>query len=64
MGELLERYRKKFEWYRMCLPKKHREVFDKILDKSNEEEALRAVPGQTWAIAYAIKTFEHSKDLR
>lgn len=51
MGELLERFKQKFEWYRMCLPKRHREVFDRIVEKSaNDEEALRAVPGQNDAV--------------
>lgn len=51
MGKLLSKYKKKLEWYRMSLPKKHRAVFDKILDKSaNDEDALKAVPGQTEAV--------------
>jgi hypothetical protein len=51
MGEQLDKFKQKFEWYRMCLPKKHREVFDRILEKSaNDEDAMRAVPGQTDAI--------------
>jgi hypothetical protein len=34
-----------------CYAKKHREVFDRIVEKSaNDEEALKAVPGQTEAI--------------
>lgn len=47
MGESLDKFKQKFEWYRFCLPKKYRAVFDRIVEKSaNDEEVLKAVPGQ------------------
>lgn len=53
MGELLDRFKQKYEWYRFCRPKKHKAIFDRIIEKSaNHEEALKAVAMQTEAIIF------------
>ncbi|HEY3422590.1 MAG TPA: hypothetical protein VGK13_05475 [Methanocellaceae archaeon] len=48
----LQKIREKFEWYRMTLPKRDKEAFDRILEKSEgKERSIAALPGdQTAAV--------------
>jgi hypothetical protein len=42
----LQKIREKFELYRMTLPKRDREAFDRVLERSEgKEESIAAVPG-------------------
>jgi hypothetical protein len=42
----LQKIREKFEWYRMTLPKREKEAFDRILEKSEGKElSIAAIPG-------------------
>lgn len=46
----LQKIRKKFEWYRMTLPKREKEAFDRILEKSEGKElSFAALPGDRTA---------------
>jgi hypothetical protein len=44
MSLLIDKFKAKFELYRFCLPKHHREIFDKIIVKS-DEQTLATTPG-------------------
>ena len=42
----MQQIREKFEWYRMTLPKREKEAFDRILEKSEGKElSIAALPG-------------------
>jgi hypothetical protein len=46
----LQKIREKFEWYRMTLPKREKEAFDRILEKSEGNElSIAAMPGDRTA---------------
>jgi len=46
----LQKIREKFEWYRMTLPKREKEAFDRILEKSEGKElSIAALPGDRTA---------------
>ena len=43
----MQNIREKFEWYRMTLPKREKEAFDRILEKSEGKElSIAALPGE------------------
>lgn len=50
--DLLKKIRDRFEWYRMMLPKRQRDAFDRVLEKSEGKElSIAALPGdQTAAV--------------
>lgn len=46
----LQKIREKFEWYRMTLPRRDRDAFDRILEKSaGREPSIAAMPGDRTA---------------
>ncbi len=46
----MQKIREKFEWYRMTLPKREKEAFDRILEKSEGNElSIAALPGDRTA---------------
>ncbi|HEY3422352.1 MAG TPA: hypothetical protein VGK13_04270 [Methanocellaceae archaeon] len=49
-GNQLQKIREKFEWYRITLPKREKEAFDRILEKSEGKEvSIAALPGDRTA---------------
>ncbi len=46
----MQKIREKFEWYRMTLPRRDRDAFDRVLEKSEGKElSVAAMPGDRTA---------------